>query len=697
MRARSSLRQSIDAICSLGQLAPESTYTSLVLNCVRANDVEQASRLHAHMESCSFQPSDTYIHNRLLHLYAKSAEAKEARRLFDKMPSRDVFSWNAMLSLFAKCGDHDDLWATFNVMPFRDSISYNTVIAGLTDSGFPKKGLDVFALMLEHGYGPTDHTYVSALRSCSMLSCLTQGKQIHGRMVLSGSLGTNAFLWNALINMYAKCGETGNARWLFDKAPVKNVVSWNSMISAYLEGGLPEMSIELFNEMKLRCLTPDQVTTSNALNAYFETRRVNEARNLFCDIKGKKDKICWTTMIVGYSQSGMEEDALLVFHQMLLDDTRPDSFTISAVISACAKMASLHRGQGLHSKAILIGVNDNLLVSSALIDLYCKCGIIPDARLVFDSMPFRNVVSWNAMIRGYAQNGQNQKALSLYENMAQSKLKPDSWTFLAVLSSCLHANLIEEGQKYFDSMRGKHGIVPTLDHYSCMIHLLGRSGKLDKALDLIEEMPYEPNSLIWSSLLSVCSMKGDIEHGEIAARKLFEMDPLEAGPYIMLSNMYAAHSRWDDVASVRSLMSSRNVKKFAAYSWMELDNKVHKFVSEDQAHPEREEIYMKLHGLIRKLQEEGYAPNTGTVLHNVGEAEKLSSICYHSEKLALVYSLMKLPSEVPIRILKNIRVCADCHLFMKYTSNSLGRYIILRDATRYHHFIGGECSCKDFW
>lgn len=602
-----------------------------------------------------------------------------------------------MLALLAKSEAHDDLWATFNEMPFRDTISYNTVIAGLADSGLPKKGLKIFAMMPENGFEPTDHTYVSALRSCSMLSYLRQGKQIHGRIVLAGSLGTNAFLWNALINMYVKCGEISHARWLFDKVPDKNVVSWNSMISAYLEGGLPGICIEMFHEMQLASLKPDQVTISIVLNAYFQTRRVDEARNMFREIKGKKDKVCWTTMIVGNSQNGREEDAQMIFQQMLLDDAQPDSFTISAVISACAKLASLHQGQALHSKAILIGVDDNLLVSSALIDMYCKCGIISDAQFVFDSMPSRNVVSWNAMIRGYAQNGQNQQALSLYESMSVSNLKPDSWTFLAVLSACLHANLIEEGQKYFDSMREKHGIIPTLDHFSCMIHLLGRSGKLDKALDLIKEMPHEPNSLIWSSLLSVCSMKGDIEHGEIAARKLFEIDPLEAGPYIMLSNMYAAHSRWDNVASVRSLMNSRNVKKFAAYSWVEFDNKVHKFVSEDRAHPETEEIYTKIHELSRKLQEAGFAPNTRTVLHNVGDAEKLSSICYHSEKLALAYSLLKLPSGVPIRILKNIRVCADCHLFMKYTSKILSRYIILRDATRYHHFIGGECSCKDYW
>ncbi|PKI32302.1 hypothetical protein CRG98_047301 [Punica granatum] len=666
MGTRSNLRQSIDALCSLGSSATESVYTRLVLECVRANDAEQAARLQAHMESHSFRPNDTYIHNRLLHLYAKSGKVGTARNLFDRMPKRDVFSWNAMLSLFAKSRAQEDLWATFNDMPVRDSVSYNTVIAGFTDNRLPRKGLEVFAMMVVDGFQPTDHTYVSALHSCSMLLGLRQGKQIHGRIVLTGSLGTNAFVWNALINMYAKCGEINHAWWLFDKVPDKNVVSWNSMISAYLEVGLPEKCIEMFHEMQLASLKPDQVTISNVLNAYFETRRVDEARNLFSEVKGMKDKVCWTTMIAGYSQNGREEDALMIFRQMLLANAQPDSFTISAVISACAKLASLHQGRALHSKAILIGVDDNLLVSSALIDMYCKCGTISDARFVFNSMPSHNVVSWNAMIRGYAQNGRDQEALSLYESMIQANKKPDSVTFLAVLSACMHANLIEEGKKYFNSISKDHGITPTLDHYSCMIHLLGRSGRLDKALDLIKQMPHEPDSLIWSSFLSVCSKKGDIEHGEIAAKRLLEMDPFNAGPYIMLSNMYAAHSRWDDVASVRSLMNSRNVKKFAAYSWVEFDNKVHKFVSEDQAHPESEKIYGELQQLTRRLQEVGFVPNTRSVLHDVGEDEKFSSVCYHSEKLALAYSLLKLPGGVPIRILKNIRICVDCHLFMSH-------------------------------
>jgi pentatricopeptide repeat protein len=534
------------------------------------------------------------------------------------------------------------------------------------------------------------------LHACSQLLDLRRGKQIHGRITV-GNLCGNVFIWNALIDIYAKCGDMDRARWLFDRMVNRNVVSWNSIISGYVKNGQPEKCIELFHEMKLWGLKPDQVTISNALGAYFQSGYVDEAGKIFNEIK-EKDKICWTTMIVGYAQNGREEDALMMFGTMLLADVRPDSFTISSVVSSCAKLASLYNGQAVHGKTVHMGVDDGLLVSSALVDMYCKCGVTSDAWMVFKTMPTLNVVSWNAMIGGYAQNGQHQEALAIYEKMLQEKLKPDNVTFIGVLSACVHANLIEQGHEYFDSISKQHGMTPTLDHYACMINLLGRSGYMDKAADLIEGMPHEPNCLIWSTLLSVSAIKGDIKQAEMAARHLFELDPLNAGPYIMLSNMYATCGRWKDVASMRSLMKNKSVKKFAAYSWIEIDNKVHKFVSEDRTHPETEKIYEELNRLIRELHKAGFAPNTNLVLHDVGEKEKYESICYHSEKLALAYGLIRKPQGgTPLRIIKNIRVCGDCHVFMKFVSKIIGRPIILRDSNRYHHFIGGKCSCKDNW
>ncbi|XP_017982165.1 PREDICTED: pentatricopeptide repeat-containing protein At2g22070 [Theobroma cacao] len=697
MRVRQKLRQAIDSLYIGGQATAEA-YTQLVLGCVRANDCDQAKRLQSHMDLHYFTPSDTFLHNRLLHLYAKSGKILDARNLFDKMPQRDVISWNAMLSAYAKSGSIENLIAVFDQMPFRlrDSVSYNTVIAGLAGSGFSNKALEVFARMNKEEFEPTEYTHVSVLNACSRLLDLRKGKQIHGRIVV-GDLGKNVFVWNALTDMYAKCGEIDRARWLFDRIRDKNIVSWNSMISGYLKNGQPEKCIDLFRKMQVGGLKPDEVTVSNVLGAYFQRGLIDEASKIFGMIKNK-DKVCWTTMIVGYAQNGKEEDALNLFGKMLLEGVNPDNFTISSVVSSCARLASLCHGQVVHGKAIHFGVDDDLLVSSALVDMYCKCGVTRDAWVVFDMIPSRNVVSWNAMIAGYAQNGQDLKALALYEKLLQENLKPDSITFVAVLSACSHAGLIEEGRRYFDSISEQHSLVPTLDHYACMINLLGRSGCMREAVDLIKNMPHEPNSLIWSTLLSVCVIKGDIKHGEMAAKCLFGLEPHNAGPYIMLSNMYATCGRWEDVASVRSLMKIKNVKKFAAYSWIEIDNEVHKFVSEDRSHPETEIIYEELSRLIKKSKEAGFMPDTKLVLHNVVEEEKFASICYHSEKLALAFGLIKKPrATTPIRIMKNIRVCGDCHLFMKFASKIIGRPIILRDSNRFHHFVGGSCSCKDYW
>ncbi|KAJ7951556.1 Pentatricopeptide repeat-containing protein [Quillaja saponaria] len=608
MKAKQKLCQAIDGLFSVG-CATSEAYTRLVLDCVRANDVDQAKRLQSHMDLHLFQPDNTFIQNRILHLYAKFGKLWDARNLFELMPKRDVISWNAMLSTYARVGLLEDLWGIFSGMPSRDSVSYNTVIAGLAGKGYSRAALEVYVRMQEEGFEPTDYTHVSALQACSQLLDIRRGKQIHVRIFV-GNLGANVFIWNALTDLYAKCGDVDRARWLFDRMVNKNLVSWNLMISGYVKNGNPDKSIGLFQEMQLSGLKPDQVTVSNVLSAYFQFGNIDAAKKAFSEIK-KKDKICWTTMIVGYAQNRREEDALMLFGDMLYQNIRPDSFTISSIVGSCAKLASLYHGQAVHGKAVLMGVDDNMLVSSALVDMYCKCGVTSDAWVIFELMPTRNVISWNAMLRGYAQNGQVSEALSLFQTMLQESLKPDDITFVGVLSACIHADLIEEGQKYFESISERHGMVPTLDHYACMVTLLGRSG--------------------------------DITHAEMAAKHLFELKPLNAGPYIMISNMYAARGRWKDVASIRSLMKNNNAKKFAAYSWIEVDYKVHKFVSEDRSHPETEEIYRELNSLIGKLMEIGYNPDTNIVLHDVGEKEKFKSICYHSEKLALAFWLVKRP------------------------------------------------------
>ncbi|KAJ4958190.1 hypothetical protein NE237_025301 [Protea cynaroides] len=695
MKVKQKLREAVDLLYSRGCAGPEA-YSRLLLECFRTADADQARRLQSHMQLHSFAPDNTFFHNRLLQIYAKSGNVSDAQHLFERMSRRDVFSWNALLSAYSKSGSVNDLLALFNQMPTYDTVSYNTIISGLVGHGCCNKAFDFFSRMQGEGFEPTDHTHVSVLNASSQLLDLKLGRQIHG-WITSRNLRENVFVWNSLIDMYIRCGEIDLARWLFDRMDTRNIVSWNSMIYGHLRNGQPKKSIDLFHDMSFSGIKPDLVTVSSVLGAFLQIGTIEEAERLFREIE-KRDQVCWTTMIVGYSQNGKEEDALTLFNEMLLDDIKPDGFTISSVVNVCARLASLDRGKVLHGKTILLGLEDDLLVSSALVDMYSKCGDTTDAWIVFKMMPSRNVVSWNAIIVGYAQNGLDQEALGLYQRMLQEKMKPDNITFVGVLSACSHAGLIECGWRYFHSMTELHGMKPTLDHYTCMINLLGRSGYMKEAVDIIQGMPDEPNNLIWSTLLFVSALNKDIEHGELAARHLFELEPLNAAPYIMLSNMYAASGRWDGMASLRSLMKDRNIRKIAAYSWIEIDNKVHKFVSDDRTHPQTDKIYNKLNGLIKKLQEAGFAPDTNLVLHDVSEEEKFESICYHSEKLALSFGLISKPlGTIPIRIVKNIRVCSDCHLFMKFVSRITQRSIVLRDSNRFHHFDNGQCSCRDSW
>ncbi|MCL7027806.1 hypothetical protein MKW94_030339 [Papaver nudicaule] len=650
MKANQKLREAMDSFLARGSTAAE-PYARLLLECIRANDVEQVKRLQSHIDIQSVQPNNTYLQNRLLHLYVKCGKTDDALQLFDKMAGKDVFSWNVMLSAYSKMGETGSLRATFNRMPVRDCVSYNTTIAGLVGSECSVDGLSLFVRMQTEGFEPSEYTYVSALNACSQLLDLRLGKQIHGRIVASCLKG-NVF-----------CGQVDQARWLFDGLGDKNVVLWNSMISGYLKNGRPEKCLDLFLEMKVAGVKPDLVTVSSVLGANFRSGFIDEATRIFKEIK-EKDGVCWTTMIVGYAQNNREEDAWMLFNEMLAENVKPDKYTFSSVVSVCARLASLVHGKVIHCKAIPNGFESDLLVSSALIDMYSKCGETLDARKVFQVMPIRNVVSWNAMITGYAQNGQDQEALELYETLLQEKMKPDNITLVGVLSACSRSGSVELGKKYFSSISELHGMKPTLDHYSCMINLLGRPGRMNEALDLINSLPEKPNYLIWSTLLSVARVNGDIERAETAAKRLSEIDPLETGPYIILSNMYASAGRWEKVALMRSLMKDKKIRKAPAYSWIEIDYKVHKFVSDDRTHSQNEKIYRELHRLMKEIQKAG---------------------------------LSKPQDRVPIRILKNLRVCKDCHMFMKFVSKLLERCIILRDSNLFHHFVDGECSCKDYW
>jgi pentatricopeptide repeat protein len=453
----------------------------------------------------------------------------------------------------------------------------------------------------------------------------------------------------------------GYAWKAFDQMPERDVVSWNTVIAGYAQNGSIEDASQLFGRMP------------------------------------EKDVISWNTMIAAYAQIGHGEEAMKLFCQMQRVGVRPIQTTFTSLLSASASLASIEQGKQHHTYIFKIGFSSEVFVGNALIAMYAKCGHIDDARQVLDEMPERDVVSWNSLITGFALHGRGKEALQLFEQMQLLDIKPNNTTFIGILSACSHAGLVDEGWQYFYSMNRDNCITPTAGHYACMVDLLARAGCLKEAEEFIDEMPFKLDAVAWGSLLGACRVHVNTEVAKRAAEHLFELEPENAGTYVLLSNIYAAAGRWNDAAKIRILMKDRGVKKKPGCSWIKVKNKVHTFVVGDRLHPQTDAIYATLERLAGKMQEEGYVPNTNVVLHSVDEGEKENVLRHHSEKLALAFGLNNTAPGTPIHIFKNLRVCDDCHMATKFISKIVHREIVMRDANRFHHFKDGLCSCGDYW
>ncbi|CAN1809323.1 Pentatricopeptide repeat-containing protein At4g02750 [Linum perenne] len=443
--------------------------------------------------------------------------------------------------------------------------------------------------------------------------------------------------------------------------------------------------------------------------AYANAGRFTEARKVFhdCPIKssitwsgliaGYCRHATWTAMLTGYSRNGECFQAMEFFRLMRAEGVEINQFTFPSVLTACAAVLAGNFGVQVHGCIVKSGFGANIFVQSALVDMYAKCGAILDANRVFDAMQTRNVISWTALIVGYAQNGKGMNSLLLYEQMLSAGIDPDYITFIGLLFACSHTGNLEKGRSYFNSMDSVYGIKPGPEHYACMIDLFGRSGKLTEAKQILDQMTVQPDATVWKSLLATCRIHKELELGQRAANNLFELEPNNSMPYVMLSNMYASTGRWEDAAGIRKLMKSRGISKEPGSSWTHTNGKVHTFVSEDRSHPMMKEIYLKVDEVIAVIKEAGYVPDMDYALHDMEKEGKELGLAYHSEKLAVAFALLVMPIGAPIRIYKNLRVCGDCHAAFKYVSRLYGRCISLRDSNCFHHFVDGKCSCGDYW
>ncbi|KAJ8771697.1 hypothetical protein K2173_026874 [Erythroxylum novogranatense] len=674
------------------------TVASLLSACAAIGALCKGEQLHSYaIKAGMFE--DIMIEASLLDLYVKCSDMETAHKFFVTIKTENVVLWNVMLVSY---GQLDNLSMSFWL----------------------------FKQMLLQGLFSNQFTYPSIIRTCTSTGALELGKQIHTHVIKS-SFQFNVYVCSVLIDMYAKLGKLDTALEILGRLQEKDVVSWTAMIAGYTKHGLFAEALKLFEKMLNEGIQSDNIGYSSAISAcagiqaldqgqqihaqtyvsgysddlsvgnacvslYARCGNIREAFLAFEKINDK-DSISWNALISGLAQSGYCEEALKVFAQLNRTKWEVDQFTFGSAVSAAANMANIKQGKQIHAVIIKKGFDSEIEVCNALITLYAKCGSIIDSKREFSEMSEKNEVSWNAMITGYSQHGCGNEAIDLFEEMKKIGEMPNHVTFLGVLSACSHMGLVNEGLGHFESMSKEHGLLPKPEHYVCVVDLLSRAGFLSRARKFIEEVPIEPDAMMWRTLLSACNVHKNMDIGELAARHLLEMEPEDSATYVLLSNMYANAGKWYCRDQARKMMKERGVKKEPGRSWIEVKNTVHAFFVGDRLHPLSDEIYEFLADLNKRVAEIGYIQDRYSLLNDTEQEQKDPTAYIHSEKLAISFGLRSLSETIPLHVIKNLRVCNDCHTWIKFVSKISNRVISVRDAYRFHHFEGGVCSCKDYW
>ncbi|XP_050375969.1 pentatricopeptide repeat-containing protein At1g74630 [Argentina anserina] len=578
--------------------------------------------------------------------------------------------------------------------PNPDAFMYNTLIRGLADSRDPRSALLLLREMRRGSdASPDSFTFAFALKAAANCRSLRGGMQLHCQALVR-QFRSHLFVGTTLVSMYGECGRVGYARKVFDEMPEPNVVAWNAVLTACFRCGDVEGAEEVFGSMPLRDLTSWNIV----LAGYVKAGELQLAREAFWRMP-VRDDVSWSTMIVAFAQSGCFDEAFGFFRELQRKGVGANEASLTGVLSACAQAGAVEFGRILHGLVEKGGFLSMISVNNALLDMYSKSGNVEMARLVFERMPERkSVVSWTSMIAALAMHGYGKEAIQVFRKMEASGVRPDGITFISVLYACSHAGLVNEGCDYFSKMKEKCGIEPTIEHYGCMVDLYGRAGELQKAYDFVCQLPISPNAIIWRTLLGACSIHGNVELAEHVKEMLCKLDPENSGDHVLLSNVYAGAGKWRDVAAVRRSMSDRYIKKSPGWSVIEVDRVMYSFVAGDITNKITEEAYEKLREIMLNLRfAGGYLPEVGSVLHDIETEDKEDSVFMHSEKLAVAFGLARLPEGRMIRIVKNLRVCRDCHTVMKLISKLYRSEIVVRDRSRFHSFKDGSCSCNDYW
>ncbi|RZR89366.1 hypothetical protein BHM03_00017069 [Ensete ventricosum] len=507
--------------------------------------------------------------------------------------SQSCYLATRIISVYSAGGRLDYAALVFHHVEEPNAFLYNEMIRTYAKKSHFVEAIGLYKQMVRQDHVFADgFTYPFVIKACAGLPVLDLGRQVHARVSRSG-LGSNSIIQNSLIEMYTKCDDLIGAHCLFDEMAERDVISWNMLITAHARLG-----------------------------------QMRKARALF-DTMPKRSVVSWTALISGYTSIGCYSDAIEVFHKMQLEGLEPDDVSIVSVLPACAHLGALELGKWIHAFCNKHKLLEKTFVCNALMEMYAKCGSIDQAHQLFEDMRERDVISWSTMIGGLATHGRAPDAIKLFVEMEEKdkRVRPNCITFLGLLSACSHAGLVDEGLWYFESMKKVYGIDPDIEHYGCMVDLLGRAGCIRRAVELIDGMPFPPDASIWGSLLCACRIHGDVEMAVKATERLLELEPEDTGNYVMLSNIYAAAGRWDGVAKMRKLVRSRKMTKMPGCSSIEVNNAVREFMAGDETNPHFVELCQMLDLLASELMSSPTPRATTTSM-----AEQTSSVDLRQEE-----------------------------------------------------------------
>ncbi|KAK3421100.1 hypothetical protein EUGRSUZ_G01793 [Eucalyptus grandis] len=630
------------------------------------------------------------------------------------------------LSAFVDSGSLENAVHLFENMPRSDAYSWNVLIRGFVNNGLVREAIELYRRMGREGIRADNYTYPFVVKACGGLLALMEGEKVHAKLFKVG-LDLDLYVGNSLISMYAENGRADLAEKVFREMGARDVVSWNSMISGFLWVGDGWSSFALLREMQVYGMRPDRyslitcaqlgslrvgksvhghsirkgffpnmILETALINMYGASGGLKEAKYLFGKM-AEKSLISWNAIIAAHVQNGQNEAALGLFQKLWCEPLEPDAITIASVLPAFAEVALLREGRPIHAYALKLGLGSNIYISNSIIYMYAKCGDLGTAQQIFDKTLIKDVVSWNVIIMAYAIHGCGGKSIALFKEMKKYGVEPNASTFFSLLMSCSISGLVDEGWGYFNQMRRSYNIDPGIEHYGCVLDLIGRTGNLDRAREFVAQMPLVPNARIWGSLLTASRKHGNIEMAEYAAKHILSLEHDNTGCCILLSNMYADAGRWEDFDGIKSIMKKEGIKKTVGYSMMESRGKIYSFTNYDKCCQHASMIYGVL-DIVSKWVGVNIHPTRVTRFRLLDLAkERAKSPATHSVRLAISFGLVSTAIGNPILIRQNTRICEDCHSAAKKISDLSCREIIVVDVKVVHHFRDRCCSCNDYW